>query len=644
MYNCDFFVYLQKKLILQYLMKKILLSVFALLMGAAMNAQTLMSEDFSEGIPSTWTMFQDNNTAYNSNFTNAWTHVESYGNPAPAVVSASWFVSPAQADRWLITDALTIPDSGYVFAIDAMCYELAYADGFAVKVSTTNRDSRNAFTETILSVEACTDAFVTYQANLDAFIGDTIYIAVVQNSNDKNFLIADNFKVHIPANYDVELASLNLPAYAPSNSDIAVTGTIVNKGALNLEEFDVTYNVNGGDNVAVFHVADLDLEYNESYTFTHNVPFNTSETGTYTINVTVSNPNNSEDQIADNNGASATVNVYDPETITDRTVLIEQFTGAGCGYCPGGANRIAQAVDGRDDYIWITHHAGFGTDDLSNPSSSQMTWFYGSNSTYAPAMMFDRTHFDANEPGPVMGVGDVATITSFLNAALQVPCFLELDMSGIAYDKNSRAISGNVSGQFAGVSPQNARITIYLVEDSIVMRQANYDIGAYDNNYVHMRTARATLTDAWGDAVTIGDDGSFSFPVNHTLATNHKDWRCRLVAVVYNLDQTNVNNCAVFNSATTANFEGNYVGIDEVSASISLDIYPNPVTDHAVIESTEPIQNITVVNAIGQVVYSQNNVNDSVVTLNTQQYAAGMYIVTVKSESGISTKRISIVK
>lgn len=625
-------------------MKKILLTVVALMLGATMNAQTLMSEDFSSGIPSTWTMFQDNNTAYNSNFTNAWTHVPTYGNPAPAVVSASWFVTPAQADRWLITDAVTIPATGYVFAIDAMCYELAYPDGFAVKVSTTNRDSRDAFTETILTVPACTDQFVTYQASLDDFVGETIYVAVVQNSNDKNFLIADNFKVYVPASYDIELASLNLPAYGQINSDIPVTGTIVNKGAISLEEFDVTYNVNGGDDVAVFHVSDLDLEYNESYTFTHNIPFNSSASGTFAINVTVSNPNASADQITDNNAASASVIVYDPALVTDRTVLIEQFTGAACGYCPGGASRIAQAVSGRNDYIWITHHAGFGEDDLSNPSSSQMTWFYGPDGTYAPAMMFDRTHFLATEPGPVMGVGDVSAITSFLNGALQVPCFLELDMSGVSYDKNSRAVSGNVTGQFAGIAPQNARITIYLIEDSIVMRQANYDIGAYDNNYIHMRTARATLTDAWGDAITIDENGNFSFPVNYTLPSAHKDWRCRLVAVVYNYDQNNFNNCAVFNSATTPNFEGNYVGIDEVSASLSLDIYPNPVSDHAIIESSEPIQNITVVNAIGQVVYTQNNINDNVITLNTQQYAAGMYIVTVKSESGISTKRISIVK
>lgn len=625
-------------------MKKVLLTVVALMLGATMNAQTLMSEDFSSGIPSTWTMFQDNNTAYNSNFTNAWTHVTTYGNPAPAVVSASWFVTPAQADRWLITDAVTIPATGYFFAIDAMCFELAYADGFAVKVSTTNCDSRDAFTETILTVPACTDQFVTYQASLDDFVGETIYIAVVQNSNDKNFLIADNFKVYIPADYDIELASLNLPAYGQINNDIPVTGTIVNKGAVNLEEFDLTYNVNGGDDVATFHVSDLDLEYNESYTFTHNIPFNSATSGSFTINVTVSNPNASADQITDNNTASASVLVYDPANTSDRTVLIEQFTGAACGYCPGGASRIAQAVSGRNDYIWITHHAGFGEDGLSNPSSSQMTWFYGPDGTYAPAMMFDRTHFLATEPGPVMGVGDVSAITSFLNGALQVPCFLELDMSGVSYDKNSRAVSGNVTGQFAGIAPQNARITIYLIEDSIVMTQANYDIGAYDNNYIHMRTARATLTDAWGDAITLDENGNFSFPVNYTLPTTHKDWRCRLVAVVYNYDQNNFNNCAVFNSATTPNFEGNYVGIDEVSASLSLDIYPNPVSDHAIIESSEPIQNVTVVNAIGQVVYTQNNVNDSVITLNTQQYAAGMYIVTVKSKSGISTKRISIVK
>lgn len=624
-------------------MKKALLSLVVFMTGLTMSAQTLMSEDFSNGIPSTWTMFQDNNTAHNSSFTDAWSAQSSYGNPAPSVVSASWFDPAGTADRWLITDAITIPSTGYVFAIDAACYEAAYADGFAVKVSTTDRSSRESFTETILTVPACQTTFTTYMASLDDFAGQTIYIAVIQNSVDKNFLIADNFKVYIPANNDVAVESLNIAQYNTMGTDINISGVISNKGMENLTSFDVTYNVNGGENVAVYHVESIDLEYNETYTFTHNVPFNTTTSGLYTINVTVSNPNGETDENTDNNQASATTTVYDASSASERTVLIEQFTGANCGYCPAGATRIAQAVNGRNDYIWITHHAGFGTDGLSNPSSDQMTWFYGPDGTYAPAIMYDRTRFNTEDPGPVTGVGQANDISATIDQALQIPSFLELDMSGLTYDKNSRSVSGNIAGTFS-IEPANPRLTLYVIEDSIVMRQADYNNGGYNNNYLHMRTARTTITGAWGEELTIDENGNFTFPVNYTLPAEYKDWRCRIVAVAYSYDSEDYNNCNVFNSATTENFNGTYVGIDQVSSSMSLDVYPNPVSDHAIIEASEPIQNITVVNAIGQIVHTQNNINNNIFTLNTQQYPAGMYIVTVKSEQGISTKRISIVK
>ena len=51
------------------------------------------------------------------------------------------------------------------------------------------------------------------------------------------------------------------------------------------------------------------------------------------------------------------------ETTYPRKFLIEHFTTEKCGYCPLGMYSIVEAIKGQEDqYIWVSHHYGFGTD------------------------------------------------------------------------------------------------------------------------------------------------------------------------------------------------------------------------------------------------------------------------------------------
>jgi len=73
-------------------------------------------------------------------------------------------------------------------------------------------------------------------------------------------------------------------------------------------------------------------------------------------------------------------------------------------------------------------------------------------------------------------------------------------------------------------------------------------------------------------------------------------------------------------------------------------LYPNPATDQVNITSSTAISKITVVNYVGQVVYT-NEVNDvTSLTLNTASYDNGIYVVKLDTESGVVTKRVTIAK
>ena len=588
-------------------MKKTLLVLAAVLMASTMTAQTLWSEDFSQGIPSTWTMFDDGYVAHHENMrSGAWCISTTYGNPAPGVVSCSWFdpQGAGVADRWLITDAFMVPDSGYVFALEAACYEASFPDGFMVKVSTTNRDSRDAFLTTIINIPAATNSFTEYRGLLDEFVGQNIYVAVIQNSNDMNFLVADNFKVYKPAQNEVALLGLSMPSFIATGSNTPVNGVVKNLGSQPLTSFDVTYNVNGGADVAVYSVTGINVPYGSTYNFSHNVPFSETAPGNYTITMTVSNPNGVEDPSPADNTQSVATSVYDPSAVVARTSILEQFTGARCGYCPGGHDRIKQALQGTTNTIWAVHHAGFGDDALTCPANQQYTFFYNAGgSTYAPAMMVDRFHGDANEPGPVTSVySSVPSIQQYVSDVNSAPCFLTLNLDGITYNADNRSFGGTVTGHFTSpIYNANTRLTLMVAEDSNLMDQIDYSTGSSQTlrNYMHFNAVRATLTDIWGDAISVDANGDFTYNVSATLPNNLKAWRCRVIAIVSDRNASDANACAVMQAATTANLNAPYVGISEAN-EVSLNAYPNPATDYLTIEAGSNINEISIYNAMGQ--------------------------------------------
>ena len=83
-----------------------------------------------------------------------------------------------------------------------------------------------------------------------------------------------------------------------------------------------------------------------------------------------------------------------------------------------------------------------------------------------------------------------------------------------------------------------------------------------------------------------------------------------------------------------------YDWIGESNESVS--VYPNPATNNVNIVALG-IKHITVINALGQVVYDAN-ADGNMTTLDMTPYQAGVYMVRVTTENGESVKRISVVK
>ena len=81
-------------------------------------------------------------------------------------------------------------------------------------------------------------------------------------------------------------------------------------------------------------------------------------------------------------------------------------------------------------------------------------------------------------------------------------------------------------------------------------------------------------------------------------------------------------------------------GISENKAEVAL--YPNPTSGNVRIEA-QGMSHITVVSVLGQVVYD-TDVNGNEFELNMGQYNAGVYMVRIATENGVSTQRVTVVK
>jgi hypothetical protein len=81
-------------------------------------------------------------------------------------------------------------------------------------------------------------------------------------------------------------------------------------------------------------------------------------------------------------------------------------------------------------------------------------------------------------------------------------------------------------------------------------------------------------------------------------------------------------------------------GIDENSGKVAL--YPNPTKGNVTIEA-DGMSRITVVSMLGQVVFD-TELDANVYTLNMAQFNAGMYIVRVYTEEGVTVKRVTVMQ
>lgn len=455
-------------------------------------------------------------------------------------------------------------------------------------------------------------------------------------------------------NYDMSVQSVDLSGMILVGTH-TVTGTIVNYGVNTITSFDLNYTVNGGPVNTSTIVANLPL--GASYNYAHSTPLDLTIGGqavelcVWADNLNGGNIDERQcnDQICNdlysNLGISGT-----------RTVLLEEFTGSWCGWCPDGAVIMDDIIAANpNDVVVVSIHDG---DDMEFADGIRS----GFGVSAYPNGMVDRKVFagEADEPH---SRGQWA-----LNAQAQIGSYTPADVSFVhSYDPATREIVLVVTGNFVDYASGDMRLGAMIVEDNVTGTGSGYDQVNYYNTtvghpfegvgdpiigYAHNHVLRALPGGTYGVAGTIPALASpgevYTETMTYSLPIEFDETNIRLVGFMAyqsaNIGEREIIDVAQMDLAYLGN-----LGLVELDQTNNIRVYPNPASEvvnfEIILNETSNTQ-ISIYDMYGKLIKTVTNEvltsGTQRVSYDTNQLANGVYIAEVTISGRKQTMRFMV--
>jgi len=357
-----------------------------------------------------------------------------------------------------------------------------------------------------------------------------------------------------------------------------------------------------------------------------------------------------------------------------KKVLLEEFTTCMCGMCPPQSHAIKDLYEQNEqNAILMVHHAGFGTDSMTNSvATTTCNYFDPASFGFAPAVMIDRGVYPWVDSVAYMSVNGFDTIADRVS---QDPAVVGVSISG-SYNSATRALSVTGTAIFIQSMPTYTyRMMFFLVEDSIIGSGSGWDQKCYSSSfantyfpgqynsstqyiqqYPHRYVQRAALGGGlWGTASTIPNTPAANVPytqtVTYTVPSNMDDQRLKIVVVVAEYGPNKLTRLVLnANDAwINASFSALPTYIDENAlTSMNTFAYPNPSngTLNVRYELNEAnTADIVITNLYGQVVMTFNPRGVRVPgryeeQLDISALPAGAYLLSITSGNQRSVQKI----
>lgn len=339
----------------------------------------------------------------------------------------------------------------------------------------------------------------------------------------------------------LQLFSIESGSWQPKGKEIEIALNVANKSFNDITDATIKYTIDGEEQTKDISF-DTPLAAYSSSILTLNLGM--MEEG-FKLTVTISKVNGTDNVSA--NTLSKNIRLYDPANTTERTILIEKFTGQMCGYCPGGEESILAAIVGHEDRVArIDHHYGYQNDIFTIDESKQIGNFFGVSG--APNCMMDRTIQE--ERMNMIGANGVVwhpgyMTTEMVENEISKPSEVTINIESY-YEVTNRELTVTVSGK-ALTDMTGKKINVVLTQSGYSAYQASA------SNWLHNDFPIVFMSDYKGDALTLDADGNYSMEFKTTVAErygqNVKVDLEQLKVVAFISDWNNRNSSEVYNAA-----------------------------------------------------------------------------------------------
>lgn len=306
-------------------------------------------------------------------------------------------------------------------------------------------------------------------------------------------------------------------AYAPTEP-LVVSGELENLGATDLQGFTLSFSIDGSQ--IATQASNQLLRPDEVTTFSCELPLDFLKDGEHELSVSVG------DQTETVSTQQSTFYVY--TTTYPRTLLLEHFTSLPCVNCPRDDAKLEEAVEGRSDVAWVSHHVGYADDEFTLDIERTLTRFGVDGNPY---VMLDRTAFNEGEP-PAFTISsyDAGTVGTILDYAATMPAFVQLAATAtVSGDELTINVSGEGLSFVTDLYPR-AALHVYIVEDQVTA----VGVQAGDaNKHQHDNIVRQFVTPVRGTAPSwVMSDGALPTFSSQFTATLNPVWNQQELRVV----------------------------------------------------------------------------------------------------------------
>lgn len=296
--------------------------------------------------------------------------------------------------------------------------------------------------------------------------------------------------------------------YYKSGAKYEFSNQLFNFGTTTIGSFDVELSIGDGA-PQILSFPDANLAPNAAFDFT--LPeYTATSTGDVKLSIAVKNINGAADDDTSDNAQNEQVFFY-PANM-ERSLLVENFTGQDCSNCPAGHTTLHNVLATVDfPYVEVSHHAGYYPDAFTMAEDMEYTFFYAGGSTFAPAVMVNRSA-PSGYSAPVNSVSK-AVFTEQLNYALESKPYASMQLqSSFNPDTREATVTLRVQPHTTMPTAQSV-VNVLLVQDNMQGYQSNGG-----SMYNHVNVFRGSLTEnAWGMLADFTPGGEVVWSKTFTL-------------------------------------------------------------------------------------------------------------------------------